>query len=54
MPPPAPAFSERQRAEIVSYLHWLNVNRAGLLADAGARRSARSVDWSRLAWWEFR
>lgn len=54
MPPPVPSFTEQQKAEIVGYLHWLNENRAELLADSGARQAERSVDWSRLAWWEFR
>jgi hypothetical protein len=54
MPPPVPALSEQQRSDIVRYFHWLNSNRAQLEADAERRQSQRTVDWSRLDWWEFR
>ena len=53
MPPPAPALSESQRSDVIAYFHWLNSNRAGLLAESERRQAQRTVDWSRLAWWEF-
>jgi len=54
MPPPVPALSEQQRSEMTRYFHWLNDNRTQLLADSERRQSQRTVEWSRLAWWEFR
>jgi hypothetical protein len=53
MPPPAPALSATEQRDVIAYLGWLNENRAGLVADA-RRRDRRSVDWSRLPWWEYR
>ena len=53
MPPPAPGLTEGQRADLIAYFHWLNGNRAELLADSERRQAQRTVDWSRLAWWEF-
>lgn len=54
MPPPTPAFSERQKTDLIAYLEWLYENRSALLMDSNQRQAARSVDWSRLPWWEFR
>ena len=54
MPPPVPALSEGQKSDLIAYLSWLNRDRSALIADSNRRQSARSVDWSRLPWWEFR
>ena len=54
MPAPAPTLSEEEAEEVISYLHWLNVNRSALLQETARRRERRSIDWSGLAWWEFR
>ena len=54
MPPPAPALSTEQRDQLIRYFGWLNENRPELLAEWDARQADRQVDWSRLAWWEYR
>jgi nitric oxide reductase subunit C len=54
MPPPAPAFSASDIEQVIAYFGWLHDNRAELLDDSEARQARRSVDWSRLPWWEFR
>ncbi len=54
MPLPAPALTEEEKSELVSYLHWLNENRSRLVADVQRRQSQRSIDWSQLKWWEYR
>ncbi|MGY8777895.1 MAG: c-type cytochrome [Longimicrobiales bacterium] len=54
MPPPIPAFSENQKTDLIAWFHWLNENRVALESETDRRMSQRSVDWSRLDWWEFR
>ena len=54
MPPPYPALSERQIGQMVAWFAWLNENRTEMRAEMERRRAGRSVDWSRLPWWEYR
>ena len=54
MPPPVPTLSEADIAQVIAYFGWLNQNRSALEGETARRRSGRSVDWSRLPWWEFR
>ena len=54
MPPPAPAFSDAERAQMIQYFRWLASERAGLLEDSERRQAERTVDWSQLSWWQYR
>lgn len=54
MPPPVPALSDGQQEEIIAWFRWLNDNRDAVRASSAERQAARDVDWSRLAWWEYR
>ncbi len=54
MPPPLPSYTDREREQVVAYLKWLNGERSVLEAETGRIVAGRSVDWSRLAWWEYR
>ena len=54
MPPPLPAFSENHKTEMIAWFHWLNQNRVAVESVTDRRMSQRSVNWSRLDWWEFR
>ena len=47
-------IDEVQKAQLVSYFTWLNENRDVLVTESAARQARRDVNWSRLAWWEFR
>ena len=49
-----PALTEDQRTQMIAYLHLLNENRETLREEAERRQAARDVDWSGLAWWEYR
>lgn len=54
MPPPMPALSTAEQEELIAYFGWLRENRSDLLTNSERRQAARSVDWSRLPWWEYR
>ncbi len=54
MPPPFPALDATARTQVIAYFKWLNENRAVLIAESARIQAGRSVDWSKLPWWEFR
>ena len=54
MPPPVPVLSEDEKTQVIAYLHWLNESRRRLLDDSNRRQAERTVDWSKLSWWEYR
>ena len=54
MPPPAPALSDGEKADMIAYFEWLRAQRDELEEDAARRQAQRDVDWSQLSWWEYR
>jgi len=54
MPPPFPALDATARTQVIAYFKWLNENRAVLISESARIQAGRSVDWSKLPWWEFR
>lgn len=54
MPPPAPALDEGEKDDLIAYFEWLARERSGLVAGMDRRSRDRSVDWSKLPWWEYR
>lgn len=50
--PPAPLDADSRHA-VVSFLRWLETQRAELVASLGVDETPASIDWSDVPWWDF-